>query len=77
MQLIHIEGPLKGEIQEFPEAEVTIGPESILSYPVPKRFGGGIETACPDCPGGKPLQTYRPEFQRNISERQGPSRRHT
>ncbi len=39
MQLIHIEGPLKGEIQEFPEAEVTIGRNPSCHIRYPKDLG--------------------------------------
>lgn len=36
IQLVHIEGPLKGEIQDYPEAEVTIGRHPSCSVCFPK-----------------------------------------
>ena len=39
MQLVHIGGPLKGEIQEYPEAEVTIGRNPSCGVRFPKDLG--------------------------------------
>jgi len=46
MQLIHIEGPLKGEIQEFSNPE-------ILSHSVSQRRKNCFPKTCPDYPGGE------------------------
>ena len=39
IQLVHIEGPLKGEIQDYPSAEVTIGRNPSCSVRFPKDLG--------------------------------------
>ena len=39
VQLVHIEGPLKGEIQEYPEAEISIGRNPSCNVRFPKDIG--------------------------------------
>jgi len=53
IQIIHIEGPLKGEIQDLSDSEISIGRHPSCHVQFPQRLKDCIPRSCPDYPGGK------------------------